>query len=346
MPCGLNTGLPGLLPLLVLLAACRPEPFPPPDPDQLIPPASCQAEHPIALSSIAPDSALDAPPWHQLCTLCPADSIDFRLVNGEGAEQEIFQAWAEGGQCAVAMSQSPLSAAQDWSLQSTLSDGTRSAVWEVELTIAAGAGAPPLDLGTATWIAAAERGSLRLPIFPDQLEEGLLPPAPELLLSFSPQGKDGLRRMHLAGLSAGEQDLCIATTELEGVVLDTEGRFSGLIPGGARVPTPLGDRIERGLLQGQLSADGSQLLELALIAVLDVAAQAASEQVSVEEVCALWEQQLGSDPCVPCVAPDLPDSGPADCVTTVLEWREIPLADVPLQPLTIDQLSADCPPSL
>ena len=325
-------------------AGCRPEPFPLPDPDAEVPPASCDGDVALGLISIHADSNLVSPPWQQLCTLCPADSIVLRIVDEDGNEAPLVSAWAKGGQCAVSMPQAALSPAQEWSIEAVLVDGERSGSFDAALELSEQSTTPPLDLGSGIWLARGDLEGMRLPSLSAQLDPGLPElQLPTVLIGLSTADKNGGRRLWLAATADDAQDLCQLTTELHDAVLSDHGQLSATFSAGSIFATALGDVVRRGALHATLRGDSLSLSTLVILAVLDVDAMAAASGGSAEETCAGWQEQLGSDPCVPCADPGEAFSAPSHCITTVLEWTDLAQVPVPLQPVSAESISPDCP---
>jgi hypothetical protein len=267
-----------------------------------------------------------------------------RIVDEDSNTAPLVAAWAEQGHCAVAMPLEPLSPENSWSLEASLTDGDRSGTFRAELEPSEGSGPPPLDLGSGTWLAGGELHNIRIPINSAEVDPSLPQlELPEFLIGLSSAGKNGERRLSIATVTDGAQDLCSLTTELENASLSDIGQLSASFNAGSILPTALGSVVQRGAIRAQLADDSVSLSELVILAVLDVETMATESGGTVEETCAHWQEQLGSDPCVPCGDPIDTIDGPSHCITTVLEWSDVTQAQVPLQPISIDSISPDCP---
>jgi len=336
---------PWLVALLAGLFACKPLPFPEPDPDEVLPPASCEEDVVLGLTRTRADSELSDPTWLQVCTLCPADQLRLSLVDESATLVPVVSGWADGGRCAVSMPTGPLLRDLPLSVQVELLDGERSAFWSFAAEAIPAATDPPLDLGSGTYLASGGMSSLRLPYPNGETEPELLElPAPDLLVHISEPNKNGNRDVRLGEAEDGIQDLCVPTQQLQDAGLSFAGDVWGSLGEGSSFPTPLGGLLRRGAITAQLSDDGSSLVGLSVLAVIDLAAMTPQTGLSALEACAQWQEQLGSDPCVPCGDPAVGAEGSADCITTVSEWPIALRTEASLQPVSIEALSSDCAP--
>ncbi len=166
---------------------------------------------------------------------------------------------------------------------------------------------------------------------------------PEVLLELSSVGKNGERSLSIGAAEDGVQDLCRLTTRLDGASLGEQGHLSATLDDGNRFPTILGDVVKRGALLAQLSKDADGWSEVVVFAVLDVETIATESGGSAEDTCTQWQEQLGSNPCVPCGDPAETTTAPSHCITTVLEWSDVTRSPVPLQTVSTESISPDCP---
>jgi len=242
------------------------------------------------------------------------------------------------------MPESALSPDQTWTLEATIIDGERSGQFSSTLQGWEEGTTAPLDLVAGTWLATGDLTNMRLPRVSPKVEPSLLEiDTPEVLLEISPTGKNGARSLSIAAAQDGVQDLCRETTTLSAASLSEAGHLSAALNEGDRFPTLLGDLVKRGALLAQLSEDANSLSELVVLAVLDVEAIATGSGGSVEDTCTQWQEQLGSNPCVPCGDPAEATTALSHCITTVLEWTEVTRSPVPLQPVSAQSLPSDCP---
>jgi len=326
------------------LFACRPPPFPEPDPDEELLPVSCDDDVLLGLTRTIANSALAHPPWIQVCTLCPVDSLSLTLVDGDANVLATQNAWADGGHCAIAMPREPLPQESELSVLVQLSSNERSATWSFAAEPQAAPTTPPLELGSGTYLAENGLSSLRLPTVSDEMEPQLPAlVAADLLLSISQPNKDGSRSIRIGRGEEGIQDLCALTSELSDAGLSEAGEVWGSLDQGSDFPTPFGGLLRRGSLRAQLSEDGSTLQELAVLAVIDLAMMEPLTGLNPDQACLQWREQLGSDPCVPCADPSEGNEGPAHCITTLSEWTSAPQVQARLQPVSSESLSSDCP---
>jgi len=242
------------------------------------------------------------------------------------------------------MPQVSLSPEHSWTLEATIVDGERSGLFSAALQAWGERATSPLDLVTGTWLASGGVNSMRLPgraLKGDPaLEEIELP---EVLLELSSMGKNGARSLSIGAAEDGVQDLCRLTTRIDGASLSGSGHLSATLGQGSRFPTVLGDVVKRGALLAQLSEDGDGLSEVAVLAVLDVEAIATESGGSTEETCAQWQEQLGSNPCVPCGDPAEATTALSQCITTVLEWSDVTRSPAALQTVSTESIPPDCP---
>lgn len=308
-----------LLPLLtaaLLAASCsEPEPelpvAPAPDEDFV-----CTQESLLSLLSWEPDSSLQVAPWIEVCTSCAATSMRLDLRAPDGELVDLQRAWSRQRQCAVALASEPLPPAEGFDLALTLSDGTGEARLALDLALSAERGPTP-DPGPATWVLPGDwREALAVPagagpaLFGDQQR-------PPLVLHLD--GADGLWEASL-GLADGDaQDRCAPTVELAGAFATRASQLGGPLQAGDHLPGLPALPFRDGALQAHLDPDGS-LRDVALLAHLDAAAAAADQDIAVEEFCAELVDVDGSSLCGPCEEPWAGASGPAWCVTAVLEW--------------------------
>jgi len=276
--------------------------------------------------------------------VCPSDSIDLRIVDENSTTAPLVTAWADQGNCAVAMPLEPLSPENNWTLEASVTDGERIGTFRAEVEPSEGSGPPPLDLGSGTWLASAGAANMPIPINSAEIDPSLPQlELPEFLIGLSDAGKNGERSLSIATVTDGAQDPCFLTTELDDASLSDDGQLSAVFNEGSVLPTALGSVLKRGAIRAQLADDSASLSEVVILAVLQVEAMATESGGTVEETCAQWQEQLGSNPCVPCGDPVDSIDGPSHCITTVLEWSDVTQAQVPLQPISIDSISPDCP---
>jgi len=326
------------------LCACRPEPFPLPDPDEVLPPTSCDGDLVLGLSRTSAQSSLYLPPWIQVCTLCPADSVALTLVDEDATLIETQSYWAEAGHCAVAMATDARPSQSELSVRVQLRSGERFASWSFAAPATPAPTSTPLNLASGTYLAEGGLGSLRLPAQGAEVDPALLEMAvPDLLISILPPDKYGERALHIGQAEDGVQDLCVPTSGLSEAGVATSGEVWGSLAAGAALPSPFAAPVARGTLRARLSEDGSSLENVVVIATIDLRSDEALSGLSPEESCLGWEEQLGSDPCVPCGDPAAGSEEPAACITTVLEWASVPRIQVPLEAISSESMSPDCP---
>ena len=166
----------------------------------------------------------------------------------------------------------------------------------------------------------------------------------DLLLRLGKTTPQGTRPLAF-GLAQSEtdlQDLCAATAAWsEPAQLGAAGQFAAAAGPEENYPTSFGRSLARGAVQGRLSSDGAYLLQLSLLAVIDLSQEEAKTGVPPTEACAQWATSLGYDPCGPCGPPADGVVGTPTCITTLWEWALAPRTETSLIP--IDSPGPDCP---
>lgn len=319
-------------------AACRPDPPLPPDPDEPTPAATC-AEAPLTLSRTEADSALEAPPWLQVCTACPAESIGFELEDGSGSSLPLASGWTPNRDCAVALADEPLPARPDIPARVEVSDDAgREGALDFDLPLADGRGPDPVDLGVATWVVPLDAGTLRLPGSTVLLGD----PPPAVLVSLGPADSEARREVTFAPTRGDgvTQDLCVPTATLAEPARLLSRQVATPLVGDD--PLPGGLLAERGALQARLTEDADALEDLVLLAVVDLVASEAATGLSPQEACSTWNDALGFDPCIPCGPPSEGLSGLPACATVVIETARAEAAPAPIVPLTPETIPPNC----
>jgi hypothetical protein len=310
----------------------------------VVPPAACDDDLVLGITRTSPQSSLEQPPWIQVCTLCPVDSIVLTLVDEAATLIATQSYWADSGHCAVAMAREARPAQSELSVRVQLRSGERFASWSFAAAASPAPSSPPLDLGSGTYLAQGGLGSLRLPSLGAEVDPALLEIAvPDLLISILPPTKDGGRAVHIGQAEDGIQDLCVPTARLDAAGVAESGEVWGTLAAGARLPSPFAGPVARGTVHAQLSDDGSYLEDVVVLATIDLLSAEPLTGLTPEESCLGWEEQLGSDPCVPCGDPADGAEEPAACIATVLEWASAPRIQVPLEAISPEAVSPDCP---
>ncbi len=364
----LSAGLAGLA------VACAVEPTQPPDPETPIAPVACDEQAPLTLLRLDADSAQDQPAWLQVCTLCPVNSLVFRAQTEEGEPMSLETGWAESETCALALPSEPLPATGALNVAVDVVAGSRSGTWSFSHRLPEAIGSTPEELGTGTYRLASDEANLRIPARnkvpdpgagagddddstgdddsvgdDDDSANGEEPPRPvlldqDLLLRLGKTTPQGTRPLAF-GLAQSEtdlQDLCAATAAWsEPAQLGAAGQFAAAAGPEENYPTSFGRSLARGAVQGRLSSDGAYLLQLSLLAVIDLSQEEAKTGVPPTEACAQWATSLGYDPCGPCGPPADGVVGTPTCITTLWEWALAPRTETSLIP--IDSPGPDCP---
>jgi len=189
---------------------------------------------------------------------------------------------------------------------------------------------PPPPEG-ATWFVETDSGQW---IAPEGAERylTLAPEGVALWLHAARVSESGLD-FRLAVGDAEAQDVCVRTTVMEGLTLNTDGRFRY---GPADFALPNGTATEDLILVGRFSADGSQILELGAQALLDMRSipEDLIPMLDVDDRCALISALLDVE-CVPC------RDGQEFCLT--VEMADF-VGQMRPQDSTEEVLLADCHP--
>jgi hypothetical protein len=305
------------LPLLAL-AACRPEPPAPPDPDEITPALACDESAPISLTRTTADSALATPPWLQACTLCPPAGADWLIEDGAEGELERFAAWGPGPSCAVALPTAPPPAVPAVAFSLAVDAPSGSGTWSGSLALPGGRGANPPDLEGATWVLSA--GPARLPALPPAWLE-----SPTLLLAHA-AGAWSLART-LPGSDV--QDPCVAPWSLAvGAPIDLR---HGAAPIASGAVLPGGSTAAAGGFSTRVGEFGDALADIVLIASIDLAQSEAATGLPASELCDSLTVD-GMPSCVPCTDPALGLGGLPTCMLAAWEWPAAPRASAPLVP--------------
>ncbi|HCP44845.1 MAG TPA: hypothetical protein DIU15_02275 [Deltaproteobacteria bacterium] len=335
--------------LAMTSVACQPEAPQLPDPDEQLPAVDCSEPTPLSITRLTPDSELNWPPWIQVCTLCPSASIAVQLGDNEGGNLSLVTAWGEEHYCAVALSNTPPPLYGALPAMVTVATDSRAGEWDFEVPIAPGREAAPTDLGSGTYRLTTTTASLRVPRYSwESLSSTAHWKPRSLLLRLGPEDTAGARPIQLAKAAGAEgtQDSCTPTWQLQSPAEEFEGQFAATLSAGDRFPTRFGDLVHRGALQARLSPGGAQLVDIAVLAVIDITATMDDETIlEPESRCALWKDELGFNPCTPCDPPEEDIQGPAHCVTTLSEWRAANRMETALESISSTDLPEDCPDS-
>jgi len=330
--------------VVTLAPGCRPELPDPPDPGEPTPALECAEGAPVTLTRTVADSVLDAPPWVEACTLCPADSFEIGFTDGEDAPLGLVTAWARGTGCAVAMPTEPVPG-DGMQVTYRVASGARSGAVTLDHALDEDRGEDPEGVEEVTFRLEWRFARLRHPHTGDPL---FVDPAdgPSLLVSFGAPDAEGDRPVTV-GITTAEdaaQDLCEPTQAWGSARLDARQLGLALEPGSAVLqPTPI--PLLSGALQARLHEDGESLLDTTLMGVIDL------DEVEPllgppDDVCAALVGLDGVSACAPCTEPSAGTDEPARCITAVWEWAAAARADEPLQPVDADALPPDCNPEL
>jgi hypothetical protein len=324
---------------LTAASGCQPTPSEPIDPTEPTPLVSCEEGGPVTLTRTTADSSLQAPPWVEVCSLCPSDSFSVELTASD-APVDAIMSWARGTGCAVAMPTAPV---PETGVQVTyrVASGDRSGVVTLDVGAARERGPNPEGLTDMTfdldWAAARSR-------HPHQGDPRLADPegGPSLLISVGAPDAEGNRPV-IAGVSVAngpEQDLCIPTAAWGTARIDTR-QLGGSIDPGATILQPTPIPVLGGALQGRLNESGEGLFDVALLGIVDLSAL---QPVlgAVADVCDTLIDLDMVSACGPCTSPADGAADQQQCITAVWEWAAVARTDQPLTPVAANALPPDC----
>ena len=326
---------------LLVLAACRPESPDPPDPDEPIAPVDCDELAPLTVTRTTADSSLGLPGWLQVCTLCPATSIEF--VADQGQELALESLWTEGAECAVSLAAHPLPDQSLVEFTSSVVQGENSGSLELDLELPGGRGENPVDLGTATWKLTATETGLRIPQVDIELL-GLNWNISEILLSLGAVNTDGSRSITVGRVDpeTGEQDPCSPTSTWAQPARLEQRQLGGALSSGDRLPTPLGGPLRRGAIQGRLSSTGSALQDVTILGLLDLNELEEETGTSPDILCDEWSAEADTSLCVSCGDPAEGQTGLPSCVPLIWEFQLAPMASAALFQVDGNALPNEC----
>lgn len=311
----------------------------PPDPNEPVPPVSCDDDGaPISLTRVVADSLQETPGWLQVCTLCPASSIEMT------ADVPLVGAWTGGLQCAVAFPAEPIPAGALW-VDITVHDGERSGSATVEVAMPE-RGANPEDLGSATYrIDLSPLETYRIP--GTEVLDSFLPPDEQVQLLLhlgDPDLETGERTVTVGATGAGEneQDLCVPTEAWALPATMTDRHLVVPLSAGDRLPSGFGGVLAGGLLQADMRASGAALNSGSLLSQIDLPAVEDEFGMAPDELCEFLATFFGSGFCVPCSDPRDGTAGLTTCVTTVQEFDLAPATNEPLIPVSAADLPPEC----
>ncbi len=313
------------------VAGCPVEEPAPPDPDEPLPPVSCDDEGaPISLTRTTADSGLVAPGWTQLCTLCPATSMTF-----ESNDVGLLAAWLGEFTCAVAIPRDVPPAEASLEVEATVRQGTAGGAVTLDVPLG-GRGENPASFFDETFRVPLTQ---RLPGI--ELGDGS---DRELLVRVGPFDDEGGLAVTLGVTVDGgnDQDVCEPTVRLAAAGALDDRHF--VVPLGStdRLPVAVGAPVNAGVLQASLTSTGSALLNGSLLTRVDLAAWEADTGLAPDEQCGMFADSLGSEVCVPCSNPADGTAGLPACVTVVHEFELAPAAGTPLTDVDPEALPPEC----
>ncbi|MCP4873104.1 MAG: hypothetical protein GY898_30800 [Proteobacteria bacterium] len=311
----------------------------PPDPNEPVPPVTCADDGaPLSLTRVTADSLKDAPGWIQICTLCPATSIEL------AADVPLFGAWTGTFGCAVAFPADVPPEETTLAVDVTVHDGERIGEATIEVAMPE-RGENPEDLGSATYrIDLAAEGAYRVPSSP--LASALTPgdELPELLVHLGEPDLDGGRVVTVGLTEVGEttQDLCQPTEQWALPATLDRRHLIAPLAAGDRLPAPFGAIVEGGIFQAEMRASGAAFNSGSILARIDLAASEAEFGMAPDELCDVFTSFFGTGICVPCADPSEGTAGLPTCVTTVQEFELAPATNEPLIPVSAADLPPEC----
>jgi hypothetical protein len=311
----------------------------PPDPNELVPPVSCDDDGaPISLTRIDADSRLGSPGWLQVCTLCPSTAIELT------AGVPLLAAWTGGFGCAVAFPMEAPPPGDELTVDVVVRSAQRTGAVSIDVPLPGGRGENPETLGTATWlIDLGNPEAQRIPVGPFDVVAPA-EPLPGLLLHLGDPDEDGGRTVTLGITEPGEvtQDLCATTVQWSLPATLDQRHLTALLAPGDRLPRPLGGPVLAGVLQARISSSGSALTSGSILTQLDLAAWEGEVGLPPNELCDLLAELRGSEVCVPCTDPADGTAGLPTCITNVQEFDLAPSSTQPLLPVIAGELPPDC----